>query len=239
MTVNYENISHYSIGLLIFLFPILSIIIQHWVSFTFAVFVLGGILFSIKIWSTLKVEEKNIYIGFSIFCGLIGLSLFVVDDVRDGFRFFEKYTSFIFVTFAYLFLVRLNFNFAKCFIAGCIVAPVVWLIYYYVTTTGGRPHWAYYAIFIGDFAVLIASLSIVFFVTLADTNLKKITCWFVFFLSTILAILSSTRAGWAYYPIFLLILILLYRKNMSYKHWLSGIVVVGCMSLFYYFRLRK
>ena len=138
MKINYKNISQYSIGLLFFLFPILSIIVPHWTSFTFLILVIGGMVFGLKNWALLKTEEKKIFMGFSVFCGLIALSFFEVDDMRDGFRYFEKYTSFLFVVFSYLFLKRLNFNFAKYFLAGCVVAPVVWLTYYYATTTG-RP----------------------------------------------------------------------------------------------------
>lgn len=235
MPINYKNTLQYSIGLLLFLFPILSIIVQHWVSFTFLVLVLGGIGFGLKYWSLLKPDEKNISIGFAIFCGLIALSLFEVDDVRDGFRYFEKYTSFLFVGFAFLFLKRLDFNYVKYFIVGCAVAPIVWLAYYYATTNG-RPHWAYYAIFIGDFAVLIASLSIVYLLTLANSNLKKIISWFVFFLATLLAILSETRGAWIYYPVLLFIIVFFYRKVMTAKQWLLGIVVVGCMSFILIFQ---
>ena len=216
MIFQYKKLSQHSIALLFFLFPILSIIVEHWVSLTFLVLILGGMAFGLKSWASLKPYEKNLFIGFSLFCGFIALSLFEVDDIRDGFRYFEKYTSFIFVIFAYLFLKRLNFNFAKYFILGCTVAPVVWLIYYYVTTsaTSGRPHWAYYAIFIGDFAVLIASLSIVYLVTLADSTLKKTISWIVFLLATVLAILSETRGGWLYYPILLIVLYFMYRKKI-------------------------
>lgn len=238
MTINYKSISQYSIGLLFFLFPILSIIIQHWVSFTFLILVIGGMGFGLKNWALLKTEEKNIFMGFSVFCGLIALSFFEVDDMRDGFRYFEKYTSFLFVVFSYLFLKRLNFNFAKYFLAGCVVAPVVWLTYYYATTTG-RPSWAYYAIFIGDFAVLIASLSIVYLLTLADSNLKKSISWVVFLLATILAVLSETRGAWLYYPVLLFVLVFLYRKTMTPKQWLIGITVVGFMSFVLLFQPPK
>ena len=235
MTINYKNIPQYSIALLFFLFPILSIIIKHWVSFTFLILVIGGMVFGLKNWALLKTEEKKIFIGFSVFCGLIALSFFEVDDMRDGFRYFEKYTSFLFVVFSYLFLKRLNFNFAKYFIAGCVVAPVVWLTYYYATTTG-RPSWAYYAIFIGDFAVLIASLSIVYLLTLADSNLKKTISWGVFLLATILAVLSETRGAWLYYPVLLFVLIFLYRRNMTSKQWLTSITVIGIISFILLFQ---
>ena len=235
MIFQYKKLSQYSIALLFFLFPILSIIVKHWVSFTFLVLVIGGIIFSLKNWEALRADEKKIFIGFSLFCGFIALSLFEVDDIRDGFRYFEKYTSFIFVIFAYLFLKRLNFNFAKYFIAGCVVAPAVWLTYYYATTTG-RPHWAYYAIFIGDFAVLIASLSIVYLVTLADSTLKKTISWIVFLLATVLAILSLTRGGWLYFPTLLIILIIFYRKTMTPKQWGTGITIVSVISLILLFQ---
>lgn len=225
MIIQYKKISQYSIALLFFLFPILSIIVKHWVSFTFLILVIGGMIFGVKKWGALKTEEKKIFIGFSVFCGFIALSLFAVDDLRDGFRYFEKYTSFLFVIFTYLLLKRLNFDFAKYFIAGCVAAPVVWLAYYYATTTG-RPHWAYYPIFIGGFATLIASFSIVYLLTLADSNIKKAISLVVFLLATILAILSESRGVWLYYPVLLIILLFMYRKKMSLKQWFISLAIV-------------
>lgn len=152
-----------------------------------------------------------------MFCALIALSFLEVDDIRDGFRYFEKHTSFFFITFAYLFLKRLSFNFTNYFIAGCVVAPAIWLVYYYATTTG-RPHWVYYAIFTSDFATLIASLLIVYLLTLADSKLKRFISLGVFFLATTLTVLLATRGAWIYYSILLFVLIFLYRKTINAKH---------------------
>ena len=240
MTINFKKSLEYTIALLFFLFPILSIIVQHWVSFTFSVLVIGGLFFSLKNWKLLTSEEMKIFMGFAIFCALIALSFFEVDDIRDGFRYFEKYTSFCLIIFAYLFVKRLNFNFANYFIAGCVVAPAIWLAYYFATTTGtGRPHWAYYAIFIGDFATLIASLSIVYLLTLADSNLKKYISLGVFFLATTLAVLSATRGAWIYYPVLLFVLIFLYRKTINAKQWLVGITIIVSMSFFLIYQPPK
>lgn len=230
MTINYKKLSQQSIGILFFLLPILSILVKDWVSLTFLILTLGGMTYGLKAWKILTLEEKRIFFGFSAFCGLAALTILNADDTRVWFRSFEKYTSFLFAVFPYLLLRRLNFNFTKYFINGAIIAPFVWLAYYYVTNDGVRPSWAYYAIFIGDYAVLIASLSIVYLVTLAESNKKKAMSIIVFVLATTVAILSQTRGAWLYYPVLLLILIFVYRKIITPKQWLIGTILVAIIS---------
>lgn len=230
MNINYKELPQYAIGILFFLFPILSILVKDWVSLTFLILTLGGMTYGLKAWKILTLEEKRMFLGFAIFCGLVALTFLNAEDTRGWFRLFEKYTSFLFIIFPYLLLRQLNFNFTKYFINGAIVAPFVWLAYYYVTNDGGRPSWAYYAIFIGDYAVLIASLSIVYLVTLAESNKKKAMSIIVFVLATTVAILSQTRGAWLYYPVLLLILIFMYRKIITPKQWIVGVILVVTMS---------
>lgn len=232
MNINYKKIPQHSIGILFFLFPILAIIVKDWVSLTFLILTLGGMIYGLKAWKILTLEEKRMFMGFTFFCGLIALTFINAGDTREWFRRFEKYTSFLFIIFPYLFLRQLNFNFIKYFIYGAVVAPFVWLAYYYVTNDGDRPSWAYYAIFIGDFAVLLASLSIVYLITLADSNQKKVISIIVFFLATIVAILSQTRGAWVYYPVLLLVLIFMYRKTITPKQWTVGGVLLVTTLLF-------
>ena len=232
MKLNYKEISQHSIGMLFFAFPILSIIIKDWVSLTFLILTLGGMTYGLKAWKILTLEEKRIFLGFAVFSGLVALTFVNTEDTREWFRRFEKYTSFLFIVFPYLFLRQLNFNFINYFIKGAIVAPFVWLAYYYITNDGGRPAWAYYAIFIGDFAVLFASLSIVYLITLADSNYKKAISIIVFVLATIVAVLSQTRGAWIYYPVLLFVLIFMYRKIITPKQWMVGGVLIITMSLF-------
>lgn len=231
MLLNYKKLPKYSIGLLLFLLPILSILVKDWVSLTFLILTLGGMTYGLKAWKILTPEEKRIFIGFAVFCGLVSLTFFNSEDTREWFRRFEKYISFLLIIFPYLFLRQLNYNFTNYFIKGAVVAPFVWLTYYYITNDGGRPAWAYYAIFIGDFAVLIASLSIVYLVTLAESNNKKVISIMVFLLATLVAVLSQTRGAWLYYPVLFFMLTLIYRKSITPKQWMiGGILVVTTLS---------
>jgi len=232
MSINSKELPQYLIGILFFLFPILSILVKDWVSLTFLILTLGGMTYGLKAWKILTLEEKRIFIGFAVFCGLVALTFLNAEDTREWFRRFEKYTSFLFIIFPYLLLRQLNFNFTKYFINGAIVAPFVWLAYYYVTNDGGRPTWAYYAILIGNFAVLIASLSVVYLVTLADTDKKKAISIIVFVLATTVAILSQTRGAWIYYPVLLFLIIFMYRKTITPKQWIVGGILIVTTSSF-------
>ena len=241
MDVNYKKFSQYAIGVLFFLFPILSIIVKDWVSLTFLILTLGGITYGLKAWKILTPEEKKIFIGFSVFCGLAALTFLNTEDTREWFRYFEKYTSFLFVIFSYLFLRQLNFNFTRYFISGAIVAPFVWLGYYYYNVTpGGERHvWAYYAIFSGNFAALIASFSMVYLLTLANTHKKKAVSIMVFVLATAVAVLSQTRSAWLCYPVLLLVLIFMYRKTITSKQWIIGSILITTTSFILFFNLPE
>ena len=222
---DYKKTLQYFIGALFFLFPILSVLVKDWVSLTFLILTLGGMTYGLKSWKILTFEEKRIFVGFAIFCGLIALSFFKVDDVREGFRYFEKYTSFLFAIFPYLFLRKLDFNFTKHFIAGAVIAPYIWIVYY-VLSGENRFVGAYPPIFIGNIAALLACLSIIYLITVANTNLKKIVSIMTFVLATIVAVLSQTRGAWIYYPVFLFIIVLMYRKNITHKQWGAGVIII-------------
>jgi O-antigen ligase len=193
---------------------------------TFAIFVFAGIIVSFSEWKNTSQEEKKLITGFVVFVVLVALSFFASDDIRAGFRHFEKYSSFLFAGFVYLYLKRLKINQLTPLVYSAITAPIAWLLYNYAFETKERLSGAYYAIFVGDMALLLACLSIVYLITSAKKTNQKIITILVLLISIFVTLLTESRGAWLYLPAFAGILAFLYRKKISQQVWVTGTIVI-------------
>lgn len=155
------TIQEKSLAVLFFLFPVLSVAVEHWVSGIFVLIAIACLFY-------LRSEQPEFSRNECIFLGIVVFYVLstVISNTVNGWpessvRWFEATSKFVFTIPIYLFLRTRPWILLYLF-RGIPLAGVITGVYVTVMTfmEGGRVYGPYNPIFIGNMAVLIAAISL-------------------------------------------------------------------------------
>lgn len=229
--------------LLIFLLPIVVATVQHGSSVLYGI--IGALaLFNFKGgWGILEKQEKHILIGFAIFFLMSALSLLYSNDTKVGMIFLERYTRLLFIIPIYLMIRVQGMDTSRPFLIGAFVgilamASQAW--YQVIILEESVAHGAYHKIILGDMAILFSAL-----VFVAMLHYAK-SAWHVglgivgIAAGGYASILSYTRASWLFVPIFIVLLIWLFRSKLYKRDLLRILILAGtCVSILFIWQPDK
>jgi len=209
--------------LLIFLFPILIATVKDAGSAILLLLFLISLTGIKDAWQKLENRERVVLLGLVVLAAAVAMSLLISEDTREGARKLERYFRLVLIIPVYLMLRNKGIDSSKVFLTGAFVACFVMLgLGLYQTEVLGHhlAHGAYHKIIFGDLAILFASLA-----GIAYLVYKPQRQGIIFILAVVLAggyasLLSQTRAAWLFVPILGVVLLFLYRQQLSKKSWL-------------------
>ena len=215
---------------IVFLFPIVAGTILSGASTAHGFLLALGLLFGWPAWQVLTRDEKQIFLGFVVFCAFAGLSLLYTEDIQNGIRRFERYGYFLLFAPLYLLLRRARTEMALPMLAGCVIAGFVMTgqgIYEIWIKGMSVAYGPYDKIVFGDIAAVAAVTAALGALLLPLTVSVRIAV-LAGSLSALLAstFLAQQRGAWLFLAIAVPLVAWLYRKKMSNRVWISGILLI-------------
>ena len=216
---------------LVFVFPMVAGTILSGASTVHGVLLVLGLLLGWPAWRLLEQEEKRLFVAFTVFCGLAGLSLAYTADIENGYIRFERYAYFLLFAPLYLILRRAQTGTALSMLAGCVVAGFVMSAQgVYDIWVKGIPvaYGPYDKIVFGDIAAVAAVTAAAGALLLPLTVALRIAILAgglaALFASTFLA---QQRGAWVFLALAVPLVTWLYRERMSARIWIAGALTIA------------
>ena len=208
-----------SVYILIFLFPVLSLSVRHWLSGIFSLLALISLIYFFVSRKKLYVEEKLLlWIFFAFICSFL-LSATLNDWSPNSLR--RTGTEFKYLLFFPLYIMLRQFiHLRDILLYGTILGGIalgLHAIYDVIYTSHGRGWGIYGPIIFGDLAVLYFSISTS--ILIYKKNLSPFTALLILsiILSLIASYLSGTRNAWVALIVNIPILLLLFWQTHKSK----------------------
>ncbi len=202
----------------VFLFPIVVATLTHGgtglysLLFTLSLFHIRGS------WGLLRRFEKQILLGFLLFFLFSFLSLFMTEDLHEGFKRLERYLRFFALLPIYLMLRQKKLYSAKFYFAGTFVAVFVMCgqaIYQVEILKSPVANGAYHKIIMGNLAVLSVSFVVSGVLFYGKNKIHYGVAILAVMAGVYASLLSGSRTSWLFFPFILMSLVWLYRKKIN------------------------
>jgi len=227
-----KNSAKYLICLFVFLFPLGMGTVRHWSAGIFlASFVLSFFVIGLK-WRCDDPKVRQLFCLFLLLFAVSLLSLINAEDISAGGRRLEKLLFLFYSIPLYLSIKRLKIDLNYPLMLGLTVAgPILLFIAAYSVNLQGlyRAKGFYSAIIFGDMAMLV---SLLMFAALCSGSLSG---WYKYFgilsfsCGLYASILSGSRGAWIAFPVVVLFLLWMARKQLYSRK--KYIVIVILMVL--------
>lgn len=216
--------------LLIAAFPVLAATVKDGVGIVHALLLLLGLIYGWPAWRCLQPAEKRLFIGFAVFCGVAILSLLHTELLRNGISKLERYLYFPLMLPVYLLLRHLGVAAGRALLGGVVLAGFVYAFQaWYQTSVQGASvaAGAYNKIIFGDLAVWLLAMLLVALLTVAERPIHYIIGGMAMLAAAYAGLLSMARGAWLLLPVLLVMLLFIYRRNISRRGWRKiGILLV-------------
>ncbi len=224
--------------LLIAAFPVLAATVKDGVGVVHALLLLLGLVYGWPAWRCLQPAEKRLFIGLALFCGVAILSLLHTELLRNGLSKLERYLYFPLMLPVYLLLRRLDLTAGHALLGGVVLASFVYAAQaWYQTAVQGMPVavGAYHKIIFGDLATWLLAILLVALLTVAERPIHYILGGIAMLAAAYASLLSMTRGAWLLLPVLLVMLLFIYRRNISRRGWrqigMSLVLLVVVLSI--------
>ncbi|MBN4054673.1 O-antigen ligase family protein [Nitrospira defluvii] len=231
MTLNFNTtLRDRFILFLVFLFPILIATVRHAASTIYGILVALSLFYCKRSWKILGRREKTFLTALGLFFLISLLSLFMTEDLREGFKRLERYFRLVLFIPIYLMLRSERIETGKAFLVGIVVAVFVMLgqsLYQVEVLKEAIAHGAYHKIILGDLAIFYATLISIGTLYFVRKKRDYLLAGLAIFAGAYTSLLSGTRTSWFFVPIIFLFLIWFCRKDLNRKAWKSIAVGMG------------
>lgn len=193
--------------LAVFLFPLLSVTIEHGGSVIYLFLLLFSLFFGWKSWKDIELWEKKILFGFLIFIVVISVSFLHTQEIYLGIRKIERYLHFLFFIPMYLLLKKYQVEVGKIYFLGVVLSAFVLSgqAYYQTSILGWhRAAGAYNSLILGDVSMLVVMVTLSAFLTVFKTWKHYLLGVFVIAAALFASVMSGARGAWLLLPIMLL-----------------------------------
>lgn len=233
--MKYESVNryrNYSVLILVFLFPILCISVEHAGSTIFGLFFLMGVIFSRSTWKELAAPEKSVLRAYGVFTAVVLLSLFNVDDWPSTITRLERILRILAIVFLYLLFRSVKIDLLKPLLYGTAIGCLVLFsqaAYYSQFNSVGSLQGAYNKIIFGDISMLLVVIVLVALVTVAKKRMHFAVAGICVAAGLFASVMSGARGAWLLVPILIPVIIYLYRHLLTVKHFIavtSGLAVI-------------
>lgn len=203
-------------GALVFLFPIVVATTNGGGSIVYTLLLLLGFWLG-RGWRGLDGWEKALMLGFVLVVAVNALSLVNSADLREGWRWVERYLRIALMIPLYLMLRRYGWALGRELVAGAMLATVVMMGQgWYQVAIGNqdRASGFYHWIVFGDLVVLWGAIALVYWLTAAKTRWNTLATAAALAAAGYASLLTMTRGAWLFLPVFLGLLLVLYGKTL-------------------------
>jgi len=218
------------IQLIVFLFPIFVVTVQHGGSVLFALLLLAGLVSGWSMWRSLDVSEKKVLLGFVLFFVLVSLSLLNTQDFSSGIKREGRYILFPLLIPIYLLFKKYHLETGKVFFLGLVVASIALFsqAYYQINVLDlWRAKGAYNSLIFGDFSMFVVVLVIAFLLTVAHKWQHYLVGGGAIAMALSASVMSSSKGAWVLLPIALVWFVFITHKNVAKS--ISLVVIIGAL----------
>lgn len=205
---------------LVFLFPVVAAV-KHGGTTIYILLILISLFVSKTRFASLSENEKSVLLGFVIFIAILFVGFINTDDYTVAIHHLERYLRVILVIPVYLMLRKRNFDLIYPVLIGCVLASIVMsgqAFYEVEVLKKLEPTSGYNRIIFGDMAVIITGVCIAGLLTLRENKTLQLLLLFGVFFSIYASLQSYSRASWLAVALMIVILAVLYRKQIVKKH---------------------
>ena len=230
----------WSIWLTILVFPFFAAGAEGGASYPFAWLVLIGLIYGWKYLPELTNAEKQLFIGFAIFIGVVALAVMFGNDLKEDLRRLDKYSAMLWAFPAYLGIRRFVKEPGRPLIGGLLLAPIGALMFgldwdfsriLSALTLSSRLDGFYATIILSNIAgiltILLLAATILFFRHPATLLLGSI----MVLLGIIVVIATASRTGMLFLPIGIVLTLFLLRRQLSKQHLLAVALSISAVLL--------
>ena len=228
--------------LILFLLPIFSISIRHWISGWFSVLaILSLVLLARGFRGALKKEEKHLFLIFTAFLFSFFVSATLNSWTENSIR--RIGTEFKYLLFIPIYLlIRQYPSSLRFFISGVLVTGIVFgaqAIFDTFFTSAHRGQGKYGPITFGDFAVLVGYLSLLYAFFTSHPTWKRLLGILSFSLAMFAAYLTGSRNAWLVLVILAVLSPFLHPSAIRTRYLFSAYAILAMAIYFTFFAMEN
>jgi O-antigen ligase len=204
---------------LVFLYPAAAATVPHAGGLVLIPLILAGLFTSLGFRKALHVWEKRVFLAFLLFFVYSATTLLYTENLATGLQRLDRIAQFSFAFFAYLYLRQSKLDLLPAFMGGLILGGVVLFVTAVIdlfVLGKVRASGHSYAIFFGDFCVLISFLLLAWILYNRQLSGWKLSITMLSGVAAMsAAFMSGTKGGLVYIPVGLLVVLLLMRSILD------------------------
>lgn len=225
-----------AISLLVCLFPVLSSAIQGGGSLILLILFLTGLVLGWPAWRELTPVEKRWLWSIVIFLAAVALAYINTEDWPEAISKIERFIRIGAIIPVYLLIRRYKPALLLPSLIGAALAVTVLFVQAQLEFANNSDgvSGAYNRIIFGDLTVLYTSWLVLGLILFRQPKYRILVAVLIA-MGLYATMASVSRNAWFFVPVFILLLLFLYRKQITTKRWqvigLSGLLVIGLFSL--------